>query len=87
MVGSSRQRQMLFETAKPIESILLMTFFLSIGLLVDLEFLWRNIGLVLLLWGFVTLFKTGLNAAVLRAMGEGWRRAWVDIFADAAPEL
>ncbi|MEC7205299.1 MAG: cation:proton antiporter, partial [Pseudomonadota bacterium] len=35
VVGCSYQRHEIFEAAKPIESILLMTFFLSIGLLVD----------------------------------------------------
>ncbi len=77
VVGSSRQRHLVFETAKPIESVLMMTFFLSIGLLVDLGYLWRNLGLVLVLWAFVTLFKTALNAGVLRLMGEGWRRAFL----------
>ena len=62
VVGSSHQRHELFEAAKPIESILLMTFFLSIGLLIDLQYLWENIGIVLLLWAFVTIFKTALNA-------------------------
>ena len=77
VVGSSHQRHELFEAAKPIESILLMTFFLSIGLLIDLQYLWENIGLVLLLWAFVTIFKTALNAAIFRAMGETWQHAFL----------
>src|SRR3546814_13316864 len=54
-----------------------MVFFLSIGLLVDLEFLWENLGLVLLLWFFITVFKTALNAGALRLMGETWQRAFL----------
>ena len=54
-----------------------MTFFLSIGLLVDLRFLWDNIGLVLLLWAFVTIFKTALNTVIFRAMGESWQHAFL----------
>ncbi len=77
VVGSSQQRHELFAAAKPIESILLMTFFLSIGLLIDLQFLWDNLGLVLLLWAFVTIFKTALNTAIFRAMGESWRHAFL----------
>jgi CPA2 family monovalent cation:H+ antiporter-2 len=77
IVGSSQQRHELFAAAKPIESILLMTFFLSIGLLIDLQFLWDNLGLVLLLWAFVTIFKTALNTAIFRAMGESWRHAFL----------
>jgi CPA2 family monovalent cation:H+ antiporter-2 len=77
VVGSSHQRHELFAAAKPIESILLMTFFLSIGLLIDLQFLWDNLGLVLLLWAFVTIFKTALNTAIFRAMGESWQHAFL----------
>jgi len=77
VVGSSYQRHEIFEAAKPIESILLMTFFLSIGLLVDLSFLWNNISLVLLLWAFVTIFKTALNTVIFRAMGESWQHAFL----------
>ena len=77
VVGCSYQRHEIFEAAKPIESILLMTFFLSIGLLVDLRFLWDNIGLVLLLWAFVTIFKTALNTVIFRAMGESWQHAFL----------
>ena len=77
IVGSSQQRHELFAAAKPIESILLMTFFLSIGLLIDLQFLWDNLGLVLLLWAFVTIFKTALNTAIFRAMGESWQHAFL----------
>ena len=77
VVGSSHQRHEFYEAAKPVESILLMTFFLSIGLLIDLEFLWNNFGLVLLLWAFVTIFKTILNAAIFRSMGETWQHAFL----------
>jgi CPA2 family monovalent cation:H+ antiporter-2 len=77
IVGSSQQRHELFAAAKPIQSILLMTFFLSIGLLIDLQFLWDNLGLVLLLWAFVTIFKTALNTAIFRVMGESWQHAFL----------
>ena len=77
LIGSSAQRQAVGETARPIQSVLLMVFFLSIGLLIDLNFLWENIGLVLLLWLFIALFKTALNTAVLRFMGEPWQRAFL----------
>lgn len=76
LVGSSAQRQQVGETARPIQSVLMMVFFLSVGLLIDLNFLWENLTLVLLLWLFVTLFKTALNTGVLRFMGEPWHRAF-----------
>jgi Kef-type K+ transport system membrane component KefB len=77
LIGSSAQRHAVGETARPIQSVLLMVFFLSIGLLIDLNFLWENIGLVLMLWLFIVVFKTALNTGVLRFMGEPWRRAFL----------
>ncbi|MBI09343.1 MAG: cation/H(+) antiporter [Rhodospirillaceae bacterium] len=77
LIGSSAQRHAVSETARPIQSVLLMVFFLSIGLLIDLQFLWDNIGLVLMLWLFIVVFKTALNTGVLRFMGETWQRAFL----------
>ena len=77
IVGSSAQRQLVYEMAKPIESILMMTFFLSIGLLIDFGFLWNHIGVVVLLWLFITVFKTALNTTVLHTLGERWQVAFL----------
>ena len=63
--------------AKPIESILMMAFFLSIGLLIDFGFLWDHIGVVVLLWLFITVFKTALNTTVLHTLGERWQVAFL----------
>lgn len=76
-VGNSRQRSTYFELAKPIENILLMVFFLSIGLLIDLKFLTENLGLVVILWLFVSVFKTALNVLLLHLFGEPWRHAFL----------
>ena len=67
IVGNSAQRQPMFAvTAKPIQSVLMMVFFLSIGLLIDLRFIWENPGVVLSCWLFtVTVIKTALNIGVL----------------------
>ncbi|MBL4719739.1 MAG: cation:proton antiporter [Alphaproteobacteria bacterium] len=77
IVNSSAQRQIVRESAHPIQSVLLMVFFLSIGLLIDLAFLWENLGLVLVLWFLVSVFKTALNTGILRFLGEPWRRAFL----------
>jgi len=77
LVGNSAQRQHVYEMAKPIESVLMMAFFLSIGLLIDIPFLWENIGVVVLLWLFITFFKTALNATVLHMLGERWPVAFL----------
>ncbi len=77
IAGNSQQRELIHHNAGPIQAILLMTFFLSIGLLIDLGFLWENLGVVFSLWLFVTVFKTGLNVLLLRVLGEQWQRAFM----------
>jgi CPA2 family monovalent cation:H+ antiporter-2 len=77
LVGSSAQRQLVYEMAKPIETILMMAFFLSIGLLIDFVFLWDNLGVVVLLWLFIMVFKTALNTTLLHMMGERWSIAFL----------
>ncbi|MDX1739191.1 MAG: cation:proton antiporter, partial [Alphaproteobacteria bacterium] len=77
IAGNSRQRELVHHNAGPIQAILLMTFFLSIGLLIDMGFIWDNLGLVLSLWLFVTVFKTMMNVGVLRLLGEQWQRAFM----------
>jgi len=77
LVGNSAQRNAVAEVAQPVQSILLMVFFLSIGLLIDLSYLWANLWLVLSLWFFVAVFKTALNVGILQAMGEPPQRAFM----------
>jgi CPA2 family monovalent cation:H+ antiporter-2 len=54
-----------------------MVFFLSIGLLVDLAYMWDNLLFVLTLVAFIAVFKTLLNIFVLRLLGETWPRAFL----------
>jgi monovalent cation:H+ antiporter-2, CPA2 family len=61
----------------PIQSLFLMVFFLSVGLLIDLGFIWDNLGKVILWLIVVTLFKTALNIGVLRLLGNPWDRSFL----------
>ncbi len=76
IVGNSAQRQEVHENAGPIQAILMMVFFLSIGLLIDLQFVLDNIGLLLGLLAFVAIFKTALNVLILRLQGQNWQTAF-----------
>ena len=76
-IGNSADREPMLAVVRPIQSVMLMVFFLSIGLLLDLGFMWDNIGIVLLLFLVVTLFKTALNIVILRVLKEGWSRAFL----------
>lgn len=77
VIGNSTSRRIMLHHTAPIQSILLMLFFLSIGLLLDLEFLWQNLWTVLALVAFITLFKTALNIMAIRLLGESWPRAFL----------
>jgi CPA2 family monovalent cation:H+ antiporter-2 len=77
LIGNSTDRQAMLRTTHPIQSILLMAFFLSIGLLIDLDYIWANLGTVVLLLLIVTLGKTVMNVAVLRLFGEQWTDAFL----------
>ena len=77
LVGSSTERRAMIRATHPIQSVLLMAFFLSIGLLIDLGYIWRNLGTVLVLLLVVTVGKTAMNVAILRLLGEPWPRAFL----------
>jgi CPA2 family monovalent cation:H+ antiporter-2 len=77
VLGNSAQRDMLLKRAQPIGSVLLMVFFLSIGLLLDFRFIWKNLGTVLTLLAMVTVFKTALNVAALRLARQDWPSAFL----------
>jgi CPA2 family monovalent cation:H+ antiporter-2 len=77
IVGNSNARAMMIRSTRPIQSVLLMVFFLSIGLLIDLRFIWDNIGQVLLLLLAVTVLKTMLNIGLLHLLREPWPHAFV----------
>jgi CPA2 family monovalent cation:H+ antiporter-2 len=66
ILGNSNLSEKVKNIAAPIEEILLMTFFLSVGLLVDLDFIFDNLLLIISSLIFVTFGKTAINIFVLR---------------------
>lgn len=75
VIGNSTHRATMIRTIRPVQSILIMVFFLSIGLLIDLGYIWENIERVMVLLVIVTVFKTAFNVVVLRLLGQPWQRA------------
>lgn len=75
VVGNSLERHKIMAATRPIQSVLLMVFFVSIGLLLDLQFIWDNLVLVAGLLTMVFLIKTVANILILRALGEDWPSA------------
>jgi Kef-type K+ transport system membrane component KefB len=75
VIGRSNQREQIVHAVRPVQSVLVMVFFLSVGLLIDLKFIADNLVTVLVLLLVVTLFKTAMNIGIMRLMGESWQRA------------
>lgn len=76
IIGNSNVRSVLHKAAEPIQTILLMVFFLSIGLLIDLNYLRENWVQVLVVLSTVTLLKTTVNVAILHWLGKPWYKAF-----------
>jgi CPA2 family monovalent cation:H+ antiporter-2 len=76
IIGNSNLRASLHEAAEPIQAILLMVFFLSIGLLIDIDYILGNWQQVMTVLAVVTVLKTIVNVAVLHWMKEPWPRAF-----------
>ncbi|OCW58606.1 cation:proton antiporter [Hoeflea olei] len=76
-VGNSTLRSRVIPVVEPIQSILLVVFFLSIGLLIDLDFIFANIWLVLAAAFLVIGMKTILNILLLRLTGSDPKTALI----------
>ncbi len=76
IIGNSNIRTSLHSATEPIQAILLMVFFLSIGLLIDIDFIIENWKNVLIVLSVVTVLKTIVNVAILHFLGEPWDRAF-----------
>lgn len=77
VLGNTEGLRPLIGATKPIEGLLMMVFFLSIGLLIDLNYIWSNLGEVVTWLVIVTLIKTALNIAILRLQKLTWQRAFL----------
>ncbi len=77
VLGHTMNRKELEEHSKPIFDVTIMVFFLSIGLLIDLKFLWDHIGTALTLLLITMLLKTVVNFSILRWQGMEKEEAYV----------
>lgn len=57
----------------PFHTFFMALFFVSVGMLIDLEFLQENLALILTMLVVVLVMNTGITAVVFRMLGESWR--------------
>ena len=79
--GNTTERPLMVRALEPIHSLLLMMFFLSIGLLIDFSYVSANLSIVLLMVALVFIINSLINVAALRVVGEPWRVAFIAGFA------
>ena len=77
LVGNSSARNVMLRSIRPIQDLLMMAFFVSIGLLADIWFIWDHIGVIVVIVFLVTVLKTLFNIGVIRLLGEPWPHAFI----------
>ncbi len=77
IIGNSTDRQSMLGATQPIQSVLMMVFFLSVGLLIDLDYIWANLSTVLILFVVIAVFKTVVNVTALGLLGQAWHHAFL----------
>jgi K+:H+ antiporter len=75
LVGAARETQWVHDSLGPFRVVFLALFFVSIGMLVDVGFMVSQWPVILTLVVLVLVSKTAINAVVLGALGEPWRRS------------
>ncbi len=81
VIGNTAERQIMINGIEPVQSVLMMVFFLSIGLLIDLDYVLANGAIVLTLVTLVFLFNSLVNVAILHGIGVPWRTSLLSGFA------
>lgn len=76
VVSSSTIRAEAIRVSEPIQSVLVVMFFLSIGLLIDLEYIAENALLVFFFVLGVIAVKTAFNIVLLRFARRPWEQAF-----------
>ncbi len=76
VIGNSNARAAMHHATLPVQSVLLMVFFLSVGLLIDIPFVLKNLHIILPVLAIVTIGKTIANIAILKLLREPWERAF-----------
>ncbi len=75
IIGATEEERWVHSSLHPFRVVLVAVFLMAIGTLLDLGFLRDNLALVASLAGIALLTNTGVNALVLRFLGQPWRES------------
>jgi CPA2 family monovalent cation:H+ antiporter-2 len=73
LVATAKETQWIHHHLEPFRVVFLALFFVSVGMLVDLDFVFTHWWKLLMLVAVILIVKTLLNGAVLRWLGYSWR--------------
>jgi len=72
IVGLAKETQWVQEKLLTTRTIFIALFFVSIGMLIDIDFIIKNVWEILFLVGIALLTNTVINAGTLKLLGESW---------------
>ncbi|MGB5347185.1 MAG: cation:proton antiporter [Woeseia sp.] len=75
VVSSARETDWVQESLEPFRIVFVAVFFVSVGMLIDVDYVREHVAVLAMLVTVVVLLNTGLNTAILRFLGSSWRRA------------
>lgn len=76
IVGAAKENTWVHESLFPFHVLLLALFFVSVGMLIRLEFLWAHGGMILVLVAAAVVTNTVVNMLILRVLGRTWRNSF-----------
>lgn len=76
VIGAAKETTWVHEKLDALRVILVALFFVSIGMLVEINFVIENAGRIIGLVVAVLILNTVINALVLRIVGRDWEHAW-----------
>lgn len=76
LVAGARETEWVVESLEPFRILLMAFFFVSIGAILELDFLRDQLVVVLSLTVVVIVSNTAINALILRALGRRWPNCW-----------
>jgi CPA2 family monovalent cation:H+ antiporter-2 len=74
-VRATRETDWIHLTLEPFYVFFVAIFFVSVGMMLDLDFVLRNWGIILLLVGLTFVLNTSVNTSMMRILGEPWRES------------
>ncbi|KUO68526.1 MAG: hypothetical protein APF80_07515 [Alphaproteobacteria bacterium BRH_c36] len=76
IIGKTTLRGEAIRAMEPIQGVLMVCFFVAIGLLLDVDFIMENLGLVAVFVLGALLLKSVANILILRLVGMDWSTAY-----------